>query len=358
MPVFDAGGRVCMAVNIFRDVTERRRAEEERARLASIVESSDDAILSKTLDGTITTWNKGAERTYGYSAEEAVGRSISMLVPPDRPDEIPRILEGLRRGEKIEHFETVRVTKDSRRIDISLTVSPIRNSSGDIVGASTIARDITERKRSEDALREMRKVERHRLARDLHDGVLQDLSYTTAAMDLILLDFEGTSQEGELQRVIDAVRRAAQGLRDVVNDLRVEEEQQNRPLPELVESLVQRNRTMARGCEISLKIEERFPPAPLGMVGTEMLRIIQEALTNARRHSGARNVTVSLRVEEGELVAEVSDNGQGFGAGTVPGVGLESMRERAAVLGSRLEINSEVGRGTRVSLRVPMSQEG
>ncbi len=358
MPVFDAGGRVCMAVNIFRDVTERRRAEEERARLASIVESSDDAILSKTLDGTITTWNKGAERTYGYSAEEAVGRSISMLVPPDRPDEIPRILEGLRRGEKIEHFETVRVTKDSRRIDISLTVSPIRNSSGDIVGASTIARDITERKRSEDALREMRKVERHRLARDLHDGVLQDLSYTTAAMDLILLDFEGTSQEGELQRVIDAVRRAAQGLRDVVNDLRVEEEQQNRPLPELVESLVQRNRTMARGCEISLKIEERFPPAPLGMVGTEMLRIIQEALTNARRHSGARNVTVSLRVEEGELVAEVSDNGQGFGAGTVPGVGLESMRERAAVLGSRLEINSEVGQGTRVSLRVPMSQEG
>jgi signal transduction histidine kinase len=89
----------------------------------------------------------------------------------------------------------------------------------------------------------------------------------------------------------------------VVNDLRVEEEQ-NRPLPELVESLVQRNRTMARGCEISLKIVERFPPAPLGMVGTEMLRIIQEALTNARRHSGARNVTVSLRVEEGELVAE------------------------------------------------------
>jgi PAS domain S-box-containing protein len=194
MPVFDAGGRVCMAVNIFRDVTERRRAEEERARLASIVESSDDAILSKTLDGTITTWNKGAERTYGYSAEEAVGRSISMLVPPDRPDEIPRILEGLRRGEKIEHFETVRVTKDGRRIDISLTVSPIRNSSGGIVGASTIARDITERKRSEDALREMRKVERHRLARDLHDGVLQDLSYTTAAMDLILLNFEGTSQ--------------------------------------------------------------------------------------------------------------------------------------------------------------------
>ena len=356
MPVFDEQRRVRMAVNIFRDVTEQRRAEEERARLAAIVESSDDAIISKTLDGTITSWNKGAERIYGYSAEETVGRSISMLVPPDRPGEIPRILESLRRGKKIEHFETVRLTKGGRRLYISLTVSPIRNSVGDIVGASTIARDITERRRSEDALREMREAERHRLARDLHDGVLQDLSYTTAAMGLILREVEGTSHEGELQGAIDAVRRAAEGLRDVVNDLRLEEEQ-DRPLPELVESLVQRNRAMARGCEISLKIEEGFPPAPLGMVGTEMLRIIQEALTNARRHSGAQNVIVSLRVEEEELVAEVADNGQGFGAGTVPGVGLESMRERAVVLGAKLEIESNVGQGTRVVLRVPIPQK-
>src|SRR5215211_9502876 len=127
-----------------------KRSEEESARLAAIVESSDDVIIGKTLEGIITSWNKGAERIYGYSAEEAVGQPISMLVPPERPNEIPRILESIRRGEKVDHFETVRMTKDGRRLDISLTVSPIRNSSGDIVGAATIARDITERKRMEE----------------------------------------------------------------------------------------------------------------------------------------------------------------------------------------------------------------
>ena len=139
---------------VTRDITERRPMEEERARLAAIVESSDDAIIGKTLEGIITSWNNGAEKIYGYSAEEAVGRSISMLVPPERPNEIPRILESLRRGEKVDHFETVRLTKDGRRLDISLTVSPIKNSEGDIIGASTIARDITERKHAEEALRE------------------------------------------------------------------------------------------------------------------------------------------------------------------------------------------------------------
>jgi PAS domain S-box-containing protein len=137
-----------------RDVTERKRVQETRLRLAAIIESSDDAIIGKTLDGTITSWNEGAERIYGYSANETVGQPISMLVPPDRPEEIPTILESIRRGQKVDHFETVRVTKDGRRLDISLTVSPIRNPAGDVVGASAIARDITERKRAEDELRE------------------------------------------------------------------------------------------------------------------------------------------------------------------------------------------------------------
>jgi PAS domain S-box-containing protein len=137
-----------------RDVTERKRAQEARLRLSGIVESSDDAIIGKTLDGIITSWNSGAERIYGYSANEAVGQPISMLVPPDRPEEIPTILERIRRGEKVDHYETVRVAKGGRRLDISLTVSPIRGPAGDIVGASAIARDITERKRTEQQLRE------------------------------------------------------------------------------------------------------------------------------------------------------------------------------------------------------------
>jgi PAS domain S-box-containing protein len=354
-PVFDKEGRIRMAVNIMRDMTEQRRAQQEQARLAAVVESSEDAIISKTLEGVITSWNRGAQRIYGYSPEEVVGRHISILVPSDNPDEIPAILAKLRRGQKIEHYETVRVTKDGRRLDISLTISPIRDSAGNITGASTIARDITERKRTENALREIREAERRRLARDLHDGALQDLAYTTAAMGLMMLNAQDTSLEKELQGIIDAVRRAARGLRDVVNDLRLE---QDRPLPELVESLVKMNRVMARGREISLEVDEDFLSTPLGETGTQMLRIIQEALTNARRHSGASKVLVNLRSEGRDLIVEVSDDGQGFGPGTASGVGLSSMRERAAVLGGELEIESEIGRGTRVLLRVPAPQEG
>jgi PAS domain S-box-containing protein len=321
----------------------------------AIVESSDDVILSKTLEGIITSWNKGAERIYGYSAEEAVGHPVSMLVPPERPNEIPEILQKIQRGEKVDHFETVRMTKDGRRLDISLTVSPIRNSEGEIVGASTIARDITERNRAEAALRQVRESERRRLARDLHDGELQDLAYTSASMGLIMLDAGDTSLGEELQRAVDRVRRAAQGLREAVNDLRLADET-DLPFPDLVESLVTRNWAMARGLEISLDVGEGFPPTPLGDVGTQSLRILQEALTNARRHSGAREVSVTLETEGGDLVAEVSDDGRGFEPGATPGVGLNSMHERAEVIGGELEVASQPGRGISVRLRVPLPE--
>ena len=141
---------ICIVV---RDIIERKQTEEIRARLAAIVESSDDAIISKTLDGTITSWNHGAEKIYGYSSEEIVGKPVSVLVPTDRPDEIPEILEKVGRGEAIDNYETVRIAKDGRRLDVSLTISPVKDLSGNLVGASTIARDITERRRTESELR-------------------------------------------------------------------------------------------------------------------------------------------------------------------------------------------------------------
>jgi PAS domain S-box-containing protein len=166
-----------------RDVTERKRAQETRLQLAAIVDSSDDAIIGKTLDGIITSWNEGAERIYGYTANEAVGHPISMLVPPERPEEIPTILESIRRGEKVDHFETVRVTKDGRRLNISLSVSPIRNEPGDIVGASTIARDITERVQAYELL-ERRVEERTRELSTLL-GVSQDVASTLELKPLL-----------------------------------------------------------------------------------------------------------------------------------------------------------------------------
>lgn len=127
---------------------------DSRTFLASIVDSSDDAIVGKTLDGIITSWNKGAERTYGYTAEEMIGRPIAILSPPEKPDEIPGILEKIRRGERVEHLETTRVTKSGARVDVFLTVSPIRDEQGNIVGASAIARDITSAKQTRKALKE------------------------------------------------------------------------------------------------------------------------------------------------------------------------------------------------------------
>src|SRR6202021_2311666 len=125
----------------------------------SIIDSSEDAILSKDLNGTITSWNKGAEHIYGYTPDEVVGKHISLLIPSDRPDEIPEILRKVARGERIEHHESVRLTKDARRLDVSLSVSPLRDAPGNIVGASVIARDITAQRRAEGQLRQSQKME-------------------------------------------------------------------------------------------------------------------------------------------------------------------------------------------------------
>jgi len=137
----------------------KRNDSAARLRLAAIVESSDDAIIGKDLDGIITDWNNGARRMYGFTAEQAIGRPISILTPPERPDEIPQIMERVKRGERIEQYETVRLTCTGKRIQVSLTVSPIRDGVGNIIGASAVARDITERKHAEE--------ERERLVTEL-----------------------------------------------------------------------------------------------------------------------------------------------------------------------------------------------
>jgi hypothetical protein len=165
-------------LSAIRDISDRKRIEEElrraneelyqrtvqqlgeyRSRLALIIDSSEDAIIGKNLDGAITSWNKGAERIYGYTPEEVIGKHISLLAPGDRPDEIPEILQKIAQGESVEHFESVRITKDGRQLDVSISVSPLRDAKGDIIGASAIARDITAQKRAESQLHQSQKME-------------------------------------------------------------------------------------------------------------------------------------------------------------------------------------------------------
>ena len=152
-PIFDSRGKCINLIGTVHDLTERKRSEEVRVRLAAVVESSDDAIVSKTLEGIITSWNKGAQRMFGYSPEEIIGQPVTVLIPPDYRDEEPEILRKLKRGERIEHYETVRMRKDGTLLNVSIAVSPIKDGAGKTIGASKIARDITEQKAAEERLR-------------------------------------------------------------------------------------------------------------------------------------------------------------------------------------------------------------
>ncbi len=162
-PLFDADGTFIGAVNVLVDITDRKQAEMAAQRLAAIVESSDDAILSKDLNGVISSWNSGAERLFGYVAEEVIGEPITILIPKDRWEEEPAILARIRAGERIDHYETVRRRKDGSLVEISLTVSPVKTPAGRIVGASKIARDITERRRAQEQQQLLVREMNHRI---------------------------------------------------------------------------------------------------------------------------------------------------------------------------------------------------
>jgi PAS domain S-box-containing protein len=170
-PIRDEEGKLIGVVLVFRDISERRRSEQAKYHLAAIVESSDDAIISKDLNGVITSWNRGAERLFGYTAEEVIGQPILILYPPDRPNEMHQILEQIKSGERVEHFETIRRSKSGKLIDVSLTVSPVLDAGGQITGASKIARDITEKKRAEEQFTQEYEKQ-HRIAEALQNSLL------------------------------------------------------------------------------------------------------------------------------------------------------------------------------------------
>ncbi len=166
-PLYDTSGTLIGAVNMLIDITDRKRADIQAQRLASIVESSADAIISKDLNGIITSWNGGAERLFGYKPDEVIGKPITILIPADRIDEEPEIIGRVRRGERVDHYDTVRRRKDGSLIDISLTVSPLKDGDGRIVGASKIARDITERKRAQEQQMLLVREMKHRIKNSL-----------------------------------------------------------------------------------------------------------------------------------------------------------------------------------------------
>ncbi len=200
-PLHDASGRLIGAVNMLVDLSDRRDTERAAQQLSAIVESAEDAILAKDLNGVITSWNSGAERLFGYTADEAVGRPITMLIPADRLDEEPQILSRIRAGERVEHFDTVRRRKDGSLVEIGLSISPIRNAAGQIVGASKVGRDITERRQAQE--------QQHLLLREMDHRVK---NLFTVASSVVALSARSAKTVGELavavQERLSALARA------------------------------------------------------------------------------------------------------------------------------------------------------
>ena len=403
-PVKDAAGHVIGASRMPRDITQRKEAERTTGLLAAIVDSSDDAIISKSLEGVISSWNRGAERMFGYTADEAIGQPITLIIPPDRQQEEAMILERLKRGERVDHFETLRVRKDGTPLDISLTISPLRDGEGRVIGASKVARDITEQKRAEQELRESKErlrlladgletevrlrtralerrnaevldqsellrdlsnrllraqdEERRRIARDLHDSAGQIL--TALGMSLANI--------GQHVRHDPQLAKGVEGSQELVQQLSKEIRTTSYLLhPPLLDEkgLPEAIRWYVQGLEgrSDLKIEfctsEGFGRLPCEME-IALFRVVQECLTNIHRHSGSKKATIRIARKAETVSLDIQDEGKGIPAeklvsiqGQNAGVGIAGMRERVRHLGGTITIQSN-HTGTTISVTLPI----
>ena len=318
-PVRLAKGEVIGIVVVFRDVSERKRAEHERAWLAAIVDSSDDAIAGKTLDGIVTSWNPAATRLFGYQPAEIIGKSIMTIVPPELYSEEIEILARLRHGERMEHFETVRIAKNGHRIDISLSISPIRSEDGTIIGASKIARDVTQRKRNERLLREADQQKDEFLATLAHE-LRNPLAPICAAAELLK---NAKSLAPELRAATAILERQARHMTHLVDDLldisritsgRIRLQQEVVDLGELLGNVIETQRQSAQTARHQVTLAT--PGAPVHVSGdrVRLTQILANILHNAVKYtSPGGRIEIALRTED-QAVVSVRDNGMGIPA--------------------------------------------
>ncbi|HVN20242.1 MAG TPA: PAS domain S-box protein [Dongiaceae bacterium] len=389
-PVRDSNARVVGASKVAREVTERKRAERNTALLAAIVDSSDDAIVSKTLDGIITSWNQSAERVFGYAAAEAVGKHITLIIPRERWDEEADIIARLRRGERVDHFQTVRRRKDGSFVDVSLTISPVRDSSGTIIGASKVARDITAQVRATELLREReqelrrlsesldaevrsrtrelqelswqlmraRDEERRHIARELHDSAGQSLAVLNIEIDQ-LVDKAAHLPEiaGDAQRIRDTVRQLQSEIRTtsyLLHPPLLDESGLRAAINWYAGGLTERT-----GLQIEVMTPDNLARLPRD-IELVLFRFVQEALTNIHRHSGARNSSIRISRSGTHITAEVADDGKGMSRDRLQqvrsggsGVGIRGMRERLHQFQGSMHVESDAS-GTKVSVTIPI----
>jgi PAS domain S-box-containing protein len=376
-------------VGNYRDITEQRAAEQGRAQLAAIVESSEDAVIGEDLQGIITSWNKGAERLYGYAAEEVVGQPISRLTPAELPD----LLERLRRGERIEHFETVRIRKGGSRVDVSLSVSPIRDGEGIVVGAAKIARDIGPQKRLEEELRQRAEAltEAARQKDEFLAMLAHELRNPLAPLltGLHILRQPQTPTEAR-ERARDMMERQLRHLSRLVDDLldvsrivhgKVQLRKERLDLGQLVRTSAEDRRPVLEQAGLTLLLA--IPETPVWVMGDagRLTQILNNLLDNSVKFAeGGSRVTVGVGVDgpRQQTVLSVRDEGIGIEPEVLPrlftpfvqaarnldrsrgglGLGLAMVKGLAELHGGLVEASSAgAGLGTEFIVRLPLEQE-
>jgi PAS domain S-box-containing protein len=349
-PVRDESGTIIGASKIARDISDRKRAQVTSAELAAIVESSDDAILSKDLAGTIRSFNKAAERMLGFTAAEIVGQSILKVVPPELRHEEQEILDRIRLGRAIEHYETVRVTKDGRRVDVSLTVSPIRRPSGEVIGASSIARDITEQKR--ETLERERLLHNERAARTeaeranrVKDDFVAMVSHELRTPLNAILGWTDLlkSAGGDtdlLARGVDVIARNTRLQAQVIGDLldvsrivsgKIALDLSRLDLTSVVANSVEALQSPA--LEKGVALTTRIALGPIATVGdpARLQQIVWNLLSNAIKFTPqGGSVTVELRRLDGHAEIVVTDTGAGIPSDFLPDL-FERFRQASAM---------------------------
>jgi PAS domain S-box-containing protein len=361
---------------------------DHRALLAAIVDSSDDAIVSKTLEGRILSWNRGATRIFGYEPHEVIGKPITMIIPPELHAEEQQILEKLGRGERIEHFDTVRVTKDGRRIAISLTVSPVQAADGTIIGASKVARDVSERKLAEERLREseeaLRLADRRKdeflalLAHELRNP-LAPIRYALAANKKPGRTSEQRRQaEAIIERQVAHMSRLLDDLLDVSRITRgaLELKKTRSELTSIIGAAIETARPVLDAKHHTLVLDLPSQPVQLQADVVRLAQVFSNLLINAAKYTdpGGR---IQLRAfqKDDEVVVSVRDNGIGISADMLPrvfnmffqthsalaraegglGVGLSLVRGLLALHGGTVEARSEgPDRGSEFTVRLPL----
>jgi len=394
-PIRNEEGYVSGCVLIFRDVTAQRLSERDKANqlltarlLASIVESSNDAIIGKSLDGIIQSWNAAAERLFGFTAEEAIGRHISLVIPPDRLAEEEKIIASLKAGKRIEHYETERLRKNGQLFEVSLTISPIKDNLGNVIGASKIARDITERKRIENDLQ--------RLAADLSNAdrrkneflatLAHELRNPLAPMSNMLEVINRAGTDGEIiKRAHETLERQLGQMVRLVDDLldlnrithdRLELRRSQVELSTVIQQAVEVARPLIDAAGHKLIVDLPKEPIYLNADRARLAQVFGNLLNNSSKYTRPREtITLSAKRTNGEVVVTVKDTGAGIPEdklasifdmfmqvdGTAErsqgglGIGLTLVKRLAEMHGGSIEARSAgEGQGSEFIVRLPV----